>query len=141
MTLRWNGKRVFELLSDDIGEGMVDWGIQDLEPAIDSELYPGHGYDTGTMERGTHVGPAHHNYGGENVPAAPGTPDRRGRRYRPQVSGNRISGSVGSGQSYAMIVHQGGNGRHGLHFITDPVQHTANALVKRVQDRVRKRRG
>lgn len=133
MGLNWKGKTVQQKVTLALTEAFIDWNLI-AEQSIKAELFPGHGYDTGTLNRSVHAESTTYNFAGDNVKRSLNTPERGGRRFSPSVSKKRIAGGLGSGQSYALIVHQGNKSRVGLHFIlfgVDKVKDAWGGIIDR----------
>lgn len=103
-------------IKDAMTEAYVDWHLI-AEQSIKSELFPGHGYDTGTLNRSVHAEGDDYNWAGDNVPRTRSSPERGGKRFKPTVTKDKISGGIGSGMVYALAVHQGSKHRVGLRYI------------------------
>ena len=81
MPLKWNGQKVTAQISQALVDALTEIDLR-IETAAKSELYPGHGKITGTLQRGIH---------GEKA----------------RLEGNRVRGAVGvKGVKYALPVHR-----------------------------------
>lgn len=81
MALTWNGKQVTQQISQALVEALTEIDLR-IETAAKSELYPGHGKRTGTLQRGIYGAPA-------------------------RIDGSKVRGAVGvKGVKYALPIHR-----------------------------------
>src|SRR5215203_3322470 len=81
MPLTWNGRQVTQQITQALVEALTEIDLR-IETAAKSELYPGHGKRTGTLQRGIHGAPA-------------------------RLDGSKVRGAVGvKGVTYALPVHR-----------------------------------
>lgn len=81
MPLTWNGKQVTAQIAQALVDALTEIDLR-IETAAKSELYPGHGKRTGTLQRGIQGAPA-------------------------RLEGSKVRGSVGvKGVKYALPVHR-----------------------------------
>lgn len=76
--------------------------------AIDARarLYPGHGVDTGTMKKRTHVAKPGNDWNGEHVEPHVGAPGIPNRWLLPTKLRNNYALELGCGQNYTIYYHQ-----------------------------------
>ncbi len=86
--LTWNGKQVTQQIAQALVDAVTEIDLR-IETAAKSELYPGHGKKSGTLQRGIKGGPA-------------------------RLEGNKVRGSIGvAGVKYALRIHRK------YHYITE----------------------
>ena len=68
-------------------------------------FFPGGGVLTGTLRRSIHAAAPTYSYGADDVAPTSSSPERGGTGGMPQEQGGKVSGSIGSGLSYAMPIH------------------------------------
>lgn len=122
MPLTWRGPRVREKLIDALSATLVEFD-QAAERDAKQRLFPGHGYDTGTLQRSIHAAAPDYNWHEDDVPRSTDTPERGGRNFTPEVQRKKILAAVGSGMRYAIYVHQSW-----YRFIRDAVINMASRL-------------
>lgn len=103
--LNWQGDKVYsdavDLAIHTQAELMYQAGLN-----ARARLVPGHGYDTGTMKRRTHVAKPGYNWN-EHVPASPSAPGIPHRYLLPEiVRGEVYALELGCGQEYTIYYHQ-----------------------------------
>jgi hypothetical protein len=105
--LDWRGETVAEAITAAISAAMATSFLLGEEVAK-GVLVPGHGYDTGTMQRGTHVAAPGYPWPADNVEASPSSPERGGQRVEPLQRGPQgvLALELGCGQDYAIYYHQ-----------------------------------
>lgn len=104
--LTWYGDENKSAIADAIAEGLADLMLE-AELQAKARLYPSHGYDTGSMQRATHVAKKGYKWQNDHQPAGPGTPERGGVRVLPtSEGGSRMSIELGCGQDYTIFYHQ-----------------------------------
>jgi hypothetical protein len=81
-----------------------------------------HGVVTGTLRRSVHVASPDYNFSSDDVEPSNGTVERGGKKITPKKIGNRFTLSLGSGMSYAMLIHQGWGSFKGYHYLTNGVE-------------------
>ena len=103
MKLTWRGKQVTEELYRDIAKAVGEIGLE-VERGAKMELYPGHGYDTGSLKRSVHTAHPRHSFKGEH--SYPRGPERGGNLVIGQIGLDGVPAiAVGTGQNYAQYVH------------------------------------
>lgn len=103
--LNWQGDKVLadaeHLATRTQAELMYLAGLNARE-----RLFPGHGYDTGTMKRRTHTAKPGYNWQ-EHVEATPSSPGIAHRYIIPEIVRGRVWAlELGCGQNYAIYYHQ-----------------------------------
>jgi len=104
--LEWRGSQVAAVVTDAISVAMAKSFLIG-EQVAKGALVPGHGYDTGTMQRGTHVAAKGYPWPADNVEPAPGSPERGGHLVMPTQSGPQgvLALELGCGQEYTIYYH------------------------------------
>ena len=113
----WLGKQVEALAKERASLALAEIGIRAEKYAKD-ELYPGHGYLTGTLQRSIHLAQPDYNWWKDDVEPSSTTPERGGKYVYPTFYRGRARLLLGSGMHYAIYVHQGHRSFGGYHFIT-----------------------
>jgi hypothetical protein len=103
--LNWKGDKVFKdaefLAIRTMAELIYLAGLNSR-----ARLRPGHGYDTGTMQRRTHSAKPMYNWN-EHVPASPTAPGVPHRYILPEIVRGRLWAlELGCGQEYAIFYHR-----------------------------------
>lgn len=104
--LNWRADEVKREISAALKETLVDL-LLEAEVEAKKELYPGHGYLTGTLQKSIHGAAHDYNWRQDDVEPSPGAPERGGKRFEAKIDGNRVRGALGSGLKYAIYPHQG----------------------------------
>lgn len=117
MGLNWKGATVNAEIERRLKGAVAEIALR-IEAKAKTKLQPsqqvngrfvkggGRGLRTGTLRRSIHAAKPTYNYGGDNVTAAAGTPERGGQEPMPERDGKRLMAAVGSGLGYAVYVHQ-----------------------------------
>jgi hypothetical protein len=114
--LKWNDN-LLDQLRNNIAAACVGIGHAG-EGLAKQNLWPGHGYETGAMQRSIHAAEPGYNFGQDNVEPGPGTPERGGQAFEPRVKKRKVAFALGSGQKYAIWQHEGTRRFSGVKFIT-----------------------
>lgn len=103
MRLVWRGKQLTEYIVADMRMAVGEIGLA-IEQGAKGDLYPLHGYDTGSLKRSIHTAKPGHSFKGEH--RYPDGPERGGRLVPGELGtdGNPQI-AVGTGQDYAHYVH------------------------------------
>lgn len=125
--LVWRGAEVLRQAETLMGEALGSVALE-IESEAKRELYPGHGVDTGTLQRSIHVATPGYNWAGDNVKPSERSPERGGRRV------NGLVLIVGSGMDYALAVHQGSGNRDGYHFLTNASDRVMPRALRIIQN-------
>ena len=103
MKLNWRGAQVLEQVERSVGDALGDIGLE-CEKAAKANLYPGHGYDTGSMQRGVHCAKPGHNW--EALHQYPDGPELGGVHVRGEKGWDGLLHiECGTPQLYSLIVH------------------------------------
>jgi hypothetical protein len=78
----------------------------EAEQVAKASLTPGHGVDTGSMQRMTHVALPMHDWQGEAQKASASTPELGGKLVIPGKYRGKLSLELGCGQDYTVYYHQ-----------------------------------
>lgn len=100
MGLVWKGDQVYQDVAAAIVDGMTEFGLTH-ETEAKRELTPGHGVLSGTLRRSTHAASPNYEFGSDDVPPTPSSPERGGQGLNVQPLKDRIAVTVGSGMVYA----------------------------------------
>lgn len=103
--LEWFDEDIEEDVVEAVNEAHADLML-DAERWSKRQLYPGHGYDTGTLQRSIHVAEPMYPWDRDHVEPTPHTPERGGKKIEPRRHRGRWALELGSGQRYAWIIHQ-----------------------------------
>lgn len=134
--LHWKGDSVRERVTKALTEAYIDWHLI-AEQSIKAELYPKHGYDTGTLNRSIHAESATYIWAEDHVPRTRSSPERGGQRFKPTITRHKIMGGIGSGQKYAIYVHQGTKKRVGLYYIYEGIKQVEHRWAEVLDYRAR----
>jgi len=130
----WRGEEVLQKATIAASGGLAEFGLE-AEKAAKQELYPGHGYLTGTLQRSTHVATPGYSWLSDNVEPSESSPERGGQLAVPGRVGNKLALELGSGMRYAVPVHQGHHGREGYHWLVIGVQKTVSKIAAILEKR------
>lgn len=114
MRVEWKGDDVLKTVMQAVQAGMTDYAGR-WETAAKGSLRPGRGVVTSTYRRSLHAATPRYNFGNDDVPPRPGSPERGGRGVVTQRQGDTISGVVGSGMRYARSLENRYNVVRGAH--------------------------
>lgn len=92
---KWHGPQISRKVVRRAKRAMADIALAG-EKGAKAHLYPGHGYDTGSLKRSIHVAKPGYNW--ESDHSYPNGPERGGQRVMP---GEDMELTIGSGQDYA----------------------------------------
>lgn len=101
----------------------------------------GRGERTGTLKRSIHAAPPDYAWARDDVEPGPGTPERGGKDFEPEVTAKKVTGAVGSGMRYAIYLHQSRDSE-GAHYILrafEKVRAGLGAIIARHRSRRRAR--
>ena len=104
--LAWKGDEL--LMQATHGAGVVMAAqLFAAEQNAKADLYPGHEYDTGTMQRRTHVAQPKYNWDADHVEPTSTTEELGGKIVLPDfVRGKKLALELGCGQKYTIFYHQ-----------------------------------
>jgi hypothetical protein len=135
--LAWNGEEVGAELMELAAKAFVEAVAPEWESFAKAQLWPGHGVDTEALQKSIHMAPAGYDWSADDVPPSPAAPERGGQRFTPEITDFVFEAEFGSGQSYALYVHQGVN-REGIPFISRTLEalgpRTAEIVATYVRD-------
>lgn len=123
--LEWKGAECQARAIRTLVGGLGEFDLE-VERVAKSILQPEHGVVTGTLRRSIHAAHPAYRWEGDDVIPTRSTPERGGRGGGPEEVGGIIAGTIGSGLSYALPVHDGRGSFPGYHYITtafDRVEH------------------
>jgi len=126
--LDWRGDEVKKIAKEN-GAAIISEFALTAEGEAKRELRRGHGVETGTLRRSIHVVLPGYDWGGDDVEAAAGSPERGGDA--PLPTGDKLTVELGSGLNYAMAVHQRlkpHGGFTGYHYLTIGVKKAREKL-------------
>lgn len=103
MALKWKGDEVQKQVIAAIVDGVTEFGLTH-ETEAKRELTPGHGVLSGTLRRSIHAASPDYNFGGDDLPPTPNSPERSGAGLDVQQRGIRVAVTVGSGMVYARYI-------------------------------------
>lgn len=103
--LIWNGEVVKAQVIEVIVDGVTEFGLEH-ETAAKGMLYHGHGKVTATLQRSIHAAAPSYQFAADDVPPAPGTPERGGQGLSIKRDGDKVGVMVGSGMRYARRIEQ-----------------------------------
>ena len=115
--LQWKGAQTKEQVVRAVIGGVHEFHLE-VEREAKANLQPGAGVITGTARRSIHADAPTYTWGSDDVVPSPGTPERMGTGEMPQKQGNTVVGTIGSGLSYAMALHDGHGSFSGYQYIT-----------------------
>lgn len=116
--LDWRGDEVKREVMQNTASAWGEFGLE-VEGESKRELRRGHGVESGTLRRSIHVAETGYDWSGDDVEPGKSSPERGGALVTPDVNGDALSLSVGSGLKYAMPVHQGHHSFQGYHYLTN----------------------
>ena len=103
--LTWKGTATKAQAVRAVVAGLNEFHIG-AEAPIKAVLYfPGHGVLTGTLRRSIHAAAPSYNFGSDDVLPTSSSPERGGTGGGPEVQGDMVVGTIGSGLSYAAQIH------------------------------------
>jgi len=130
-TLEWRGESVTEEAKEGIEEGMIDF-LGKVEDNCKQFLYPGHGFDTGSLQRSIHVDEPSYNWFADHVDPSFGSPERGG--FPKGIwEADLFRAVLGSGQDYAIYLHQGTSRMDAVPFLVIPYEQTLPQLSKTIE--------
>ncbi len=113
----WRGDQIVNAVKQNVAKGLGKFALR-VEGHSKKELRRGHGVRYGTLRRSIHVAEPGYNWGADDVPAGPQTPELGGQVFVAVINGRKVTIQVGSGIRYALPVHQGHHSFAGYHFLT-----------------------
>ena len=119
--VNWQGKKVLAKITPGLVNGLVEFSGA-VEQASKRQLYPGHGFLTGSLQRSLHADNHDYQFRNDNMPATASTPERGRKTFIPKIVRDIIRAAIGAGQRYALEVHQGAGNFAGYHYITNGLQ-------------------
>jgi hypothetical protein len=105
MALIWKGTQVYEDVAAALVDGITEFGLTH-ETEAKRELLPGRGVLTGTLRRSIHAASPDYQFGDDDLPPTPSSPERGGQGLDVQPQKDRIAVTVGSGMAYARYIKQ-----------------------------------
>ncbi len=125
----WYGGRVLSLFERAERRTLTRVGTN-VQDEAKIRLYPGHGYDTGTLQRSIHAATPGYDWEGDNVPRSPFTPERGIEDAQPaRVAGGALAIQIGSGQDYSLWVELGTAYFLGYHYLEDALAAVEGDIV------------
>ena len=116
---RWFGPEIVDEVENNIPNILGEIGLL-VEGFAQDQLWPGHGLLTGALLGSLHTAKPGYNWAADHFDTSkgPGFPRRGGRLALAINRGGIYWLQVGSGQNYAMPVHQGHRSFIGYHYLT-----------------------
>ena len=130
--LHWEGDYVLEICGSAL-VSIASTFCLEVEKEAKAELYPGHGYLTGTLQRSIHIAPLDYFWPADHLEPTVYTLERGGVIPKVTWQGLLFMFEVGSGQSYALDIHQGSGRKSGIPFVTIGLDKALNALPAIIQ--------
>jgi len=126
-SLDWRDEDVKRIVREN-GAAIISEFALTVEGESKKELEKDHGVETGTLRRSIHVVLPGYDWSGDDVEPDPGTPERGNALVTPDTNSTELTVEVGSGENYAMAVHQGHHKFQGYHFITNGLNKSKEKL-------------
>ena len=135
--LQWKGAQTKEQVVRAVVAGLNEFHLE-VETEAKRILQPdGRGVITGTLRRSIHADAPTYTWGSDDVVPSPGTPERMGTGELPQKQSNTVVGTIGSGMSYAMAVHNGHGSFPGYQYIERGYEKIQHRLPSKLEKHAR----